>query len=139
MADYERLSKIQKLEENAENDVFTSFHTRHKDKMDTLRRAYGKLSENSSAFKAIEIVSSDCTKSRTFTTAYLDVKEHTERIYIIGPIFESGLRHLYNFLHRREIPEDNKTKEILSSLLNYLMDEGKQIRYDYIATGTFYS
>ena len=109
------------------NEVFNNFHERYNDSdSDILCSAFKNLSqEKSIAFKALSIKSANCLDSVSFRQASVVVEEHLEKWYPFGMVFLTGLRILRNFLQDGAVPQVDKERDILSSLLTYLLDNGK--------------
>ena len=108
------------------SDVFKTFHeTYDASDMEILCTAYKNLSNyHEIALKALSIKSANCLESVSFANASVVVEEHLDTWYPIGMVFLTGLRILQAFLQEETVPEPGKKREILSSLLTYLLDKG---------------
>ena len=108
------------------DDVFKVFHeTYDASDMEILCTAYKNLSQYQEiALKALSIKSTNSLESVSFTNASVAVEEHLDTWYPIGMIFLTGLRILQAFLQDETVPEPGKRREILSSLVTYLLDKG---------------
>ena len=108
------------------SDVFKTFHeTYDASDMEILCTAYKNLSYyHEIALKALSIKSANCIESVSFANASVVVEEHLDTWYPIGMVFLTGLRVLQAFLQEETVPEPGKKREILSSLLTYLLDKG---------------
>ena len=105
-------------------DVFTNFHSKYGiADMSLLCSAYENLFDES-FLKAFSIDIANCTKAASFKKAYIDLQWHTDEIYSFADIFATGLTVLRSFLLSKEIPKP-PYREILSSLLTYLINKGK--------------
>ena len=109
------------------NEVFNNFHERYNDSdIDILCNAFKNLAqEKSIALKALSIKSANCLDSVSFSQASVLVEEHLEKWYPFGMVFLTGLRILRNFLQDGAVPQVDKERDILLSLLTYLLDKGK--------------
>ena len=108
------------------SDVFKTFHeTYDASDMEILCTAYRNLSNyHEIALKVLSIKSANCLESVSFANASVVVEEHLNTWYPIGMVFLTGLRILKAFLQEETVPEPGKKREILSSLLTYLLDKG---------------
>ena len=109
------------------DDVFKFFHENYNDAdMDILCEAYRSLSKiNAVALNACTLKNANCLDSVSFTKASVSVEEHLDNWYPIGMVFLTGLRIIRNFLQDDVIPEQPRQRDILASLLTYLLDKGK--------------
>ena len=108
------------------SDVFKIFHEKYIDSdMNNLCNAYKNLCKDKCfALKALSIKSANCLESVSFSQASVVVEEHLDNWYPFGIVFLTGLKILRNFLQDGTVPQPDKQRDILSSLLTYLLDTG---------------